>query len=106
MEKDVHLIIKVGQIKFINSLYYSGEMYFDTVESFNKKDANQERFDIHEGAIEIEQVKWIKLKSESGQEFEFSRDNPKHIKLLSAFKITHEESAKGNIFSCTAVTPD
>ncbi|HEX7410774.1 MAG TPA: hypothetical protein VF298_01405, partial [Bacteroidales bacterium] len=103
MEKKVLTIIKVGKLKYMEPFLKTGEMYFDTVESFAKKDANQERFDQLEGAIELEQVNWIKLQAEDGKTFEFSRTNPKHNRISSAFLFTHVDTTVGNIYSCSAV---
>jgi len=106
MEKEVLSIIKIGAHKFMETFFYEGEMYFDTVDSFRKKDINQERFDTHEGATEIEQINWMKLRAEDGKEFEFSKNNPNHIHLSSAYLLIHGDSEQGNIYSCTAVTYD
>lgn len=106
MEKAVYKIIKIGKVEFMDSFLMKGEMYFNTVDSFMKEDENQERFDDHEGADDIEQVNWIKLQSESGDVFEYSKTNPSMIKLSSAYALTHIDLKKGNIYSCSAVTPD
>jgi hypothetical protein len=106
MEKTVQKIIKVGKLEFMESFLQKGEMYFDTVESFAIKDANQEKYDNLEGATEINQVNWIKLQAENGKTIELSKINPKHVKLASAYLITHDEKTIGNIYSCSAVTPE
>lgn len=105
MEKSVSHVLKIGDQEYMDLLLNIGELFFDTVESFNKKDANSERYDSHEGAIEIEQITWLKLQLETGATLELSRDSQQN-KLSSAFILTHEDSIKGNIFCCTCITPD
>jgi len=103
MEKSITHILKIGQQQYMDLLLNEGELYFDTVESFKKIDLNSERYDKHEGAIEIEQITWLKIQTETGQTLEFSYDASNNI-LSSAFLLTHEDIKKGNIFCCTGIT--
>lgn len=90
----------------MDSFFNKGEMYFDTVESFRKKDENNERYDLHESSIDIEQVSWIKVQAENGQIFEFSKTLPDTMHFAAAYKLSYDYSMKGNIYSCTAITKD
>lgn len=107
-EKAIRHIFKVGRADHIAALLNHGALYLNTVDWFRQADRNTERFDSMEGATEIDQVMWIKLRDDGGNEFEFSRldhpgHTPKHGVLRSAHVLTHEEGLKGNIFSCTGV---
>ncbi len=107
-EKAIGKIIKVGQADHIDAMLNHGEVYLNAVNWFRQADKNTERFDRMEGATEIDQVTWIKLRDDAGNEFEFSqtdhpRHDPKYGVLQSAHKLTFEESINGNIFSCTGV---
>lgn len=106
MKKTVLKVIKIGKQEYMDNFLLTGELYFDTVMSFIKKDENQERYDDHEGAEDIKQVNWIKLHSEDGKVIEFSRADSKLIKLSSAYFLTHSATINGNVFCCSAVTPD
>ena len=106
MERKILKFIKVGREEHMNSFIKKGEMYFDTVESFIRKDKNQDRFDDHEGAVDIKQVDWIKIQTENGDTIEFSKTNNELIKLSSAYVLTHSDSKKGNIYCCSAITPE
>jgi hypothetical protein len=106
LKKSVHGILKVGRYEHMKAFLDKGEMYFNTVEYFRKTESNQERFDENEGAESIEQINWVKLQAVDGSIYEFHRNDTKSIKLLSANLLTFEEKPKGNIFSCTAITPD
>lgn len=106
MEKPILKVIKIGKREYMDNFLRTGEMFFDTVNAFIKKDANQERYDDHEGAEDIKQVNWIRIKLENGKMVEFSRNNEKLNKLSSAYVLTHADTNKGNIYCCSAVTPD
>lgn len=107
-EKAIRHVFKIGNAEHIVALLNHGELYLNTIDWFRQADQNTERFDGLEGAVEIDQVSWIKLRDEQGKEFEFSRpEHPKHHPahgvLRSAHVLTHEDRLKGNIFSCTGV---
>jgi hypothetical protein len=106
MEKAILKVIKIGMFEHMESFLNNGEMFFDTVTAFKKKDSNQERYDELEGADEIKQINWIKIQAKNGEIFELSKSNPKLIKLSSAFLLTEYDAIKGNIYSCCVVTPD
>lgn len=106
--KDIRYILKIGAEPHMRAFLDRGEMFFNTVDWFRQTELNQERFDGSEGASSIQQVVWMKLRAQDGQEFCFSKPgHPKHEashgKLASANVMTHEERAKGNIFSCIGV---
>lgn len=107
-EKAIRQIIKFGQADHMAALLNHGELYLNTVDRFRQTDENTERFDSHEGASVIEQVTWMKFQDKEGNVVEFSRaDHPRHAsnhaRLHSAHVLTHDQGAKGNIFSCTGV---
>ena len=106
MEKAVSEIIKIGQQKHMESFYRNGEMCFNPVEYFNKRDSNKERFDITEGVNEIKQVEWLKIVTDDEKTYEFSNTGNNAIKLNSSILLSSFEERKGNIFSCIGINPE
>jgi hypothetical protein len=106
MKKTVLKVIKIGQEHYMDNLLLKGELYFNTISSFIRQDRNQERYDDHEGAENIKQVKWLKIQSVDGAGIELSKANSKLTKLSSAYLLTHPSSINGSVYCCSAVTPD
>lgn len=90
----------------MKELYDKGEVYFNTVDFFKQCDNNKERFDIYENASEIDQITWLKIADEKGGFYQLSKEIGNGIHLSNANLITHDNTIKGNIFSCIGITPD
>jgi len=103
MEKTVLRILKIGHLEHMKSFFENGEMCFNTVECFNRWDRNKERFDITEGADDINQIDWLQIETDNGNTFEFSKTDKNSIKLKSSFLLSYSDENKGNIFSCVGI---
>lgn len=87
-------LIKIGEGKYLKKLFEHGEIYMQTLTHFKNLEDGYLRGDAYEGADSIDQLDWIKIKTQN-DEFEFSSE----LGNLSSGHVVSNPEYKFNVYS-------
>ncbi|MBB6461861.1 hypothetical protein [Flammeovirga kamogawensis] len=89
-EDKIKLLLKFGESKYINDMYYNEYLYFSPIDNFIKYEQDTaNRNDLDEGVLELIKGDSIELSDDNGNQVSFNKKNNDKLKLN--FKVKENE---------------